>query len=65
MNNIKSVKILKGTKIKYEYSEDYRSGGVTQKNVTAYYCGCCKKEVEPSAKFCSHCGTPLKGIREI
>ena len=50
MNNIKSAKILKGTKISYEYSEDYRCAGVTQKNVTAYYCGSCKKEVEPSAK---------------
>lgn len=65
MNNIKSAKIFKGTKISYEYSEDYRCAGVTQKNVTAYYCGSCKKEVEPSAKYCSYCGTALKGIREI
>lgn len=65
MNNIKSVKILKGTKIQYEYSEDYRSGGVTQKRVTAYYCGSCNKEVDPAAKYCSYCGTALKGIREM
>lgn len=59
------AKIIKDTKQVTEYYEDYRSGGYSTKTVEAYYCGNCERELYSSTvKFCSHCGTALKGIQD-
>lgn len=59
------AEIIKDTKKVTEYSEDYRSGGYSTRTVEAYYCGNCKREiVSSSVKFCNHCGSPLKGVRD-
>ena len=59
------AKIIKDTKQVTEYSEDYRSGGYSTRTVEAYYCGNCKREIgSSSVKFCSHCGTVLKGVQD-
>ena len=59
------AKIIKDTKQVTEYYEDYRSGGYSTRTVEAYYCGNCKREIDSSAvKFCSHCGSALKGVQD-
>ena len=59
------AKIIKDMKQISEYSEDYRSGGWSTREVEAYYCGKCGKELTSSyVKFCSYCGTALRGIQD-
>lgn len=58
------AKIIKDTKQVTEYYEDYRCAGYSTRTVEAYYCGNCKKEVGSSSKFCSHCGSALKGVQD-
>lgn len=59
------AKIIRDTKQITEYYEDYRCGGYSTRTVEAYYCGKCKRElVSSSVKFCSHCGSALRGIQD-
>lgn len=59
------AKIIKDTKQVTEYSEDYRCGGYSTRTVEAYYCGNCKSEIgSSSVKFCSCCGSALKGVQD-
>lgn len=58
------TKIIKDTKQVTKYSEDHRQGGWSTHEEVAYFCGKCNCEIDSSVKFCSHCGTELKGIRD-
>lgn len=59
------AKIIRDTKQVTTYSEDYRCGGYSTRTVEAYYCGKCKRELTSSSvKFCSHCGSALRGIQD-
>lgn len=59
------AKIIKDTKQVVEYSEDYRCGGYSTREVEVYYCGHCGRELSSSTvKFCGHCGNALSGIQD-
>lgn len=56
-------KIIKKVKHVKEYYEDPRCSGWISREVDAYYCNVCGKEIDSEhANFCPHCGEPLEGL---